>query len=97
MFEFQTLVCELFGMEVANDSMYDGATALAEGVQMAARILKRPQIAVARNIFPHYKRVLDTYCWASGIEVIEVPYMEDGRCDRAAIPVSSFRARTRLE
>ena len=86
MFEFQTLVCELFGMEVANDSMYDGATALAEGARMAARILKRPQIAVARNIFPQYRRVLDTYCWASGIEIVEVPYMQDGRCDRAAIP-----------
>ena len=86
MFEFQTLVCELFSMEVANDSMYDGATALAEGARMATRILKRPQIAVARNIFPQYRRVLETYCWASGIEIVEVPYMEDGRCDRAAIP-----------
>jgi glycine dehydrogenase subunit 1 len=89
MFEFQTLVCELTGMEVANDSMYDGATALAEGVRMAVQITKQPRIAVARSLFPQYRRVLDTYCWASGIEVVEVPYTEDGRCDISDLPAGT--------
>lgn len=85
MFEFQTLVCELTGMEVANASMYDGATALAEGVLMAERIVEKKRIAIARSLFPHYRRVVDTYCWAAGIEIVELPITPDGRCDRAAI------------
>ncbi len=86
MFEFQTLVCELTGMEVANASMYDGATALAEGVLMADRIVGKQRIAVSRALFPHYRRVLDTYCWAAGIEVVELPITKDGQGDTAAIP-----------
>ncbi len=86
MFEFQTMVCELFGMEVANASMYDGATALAEAVLMAERIVGRGRIGVARSLFPHYRRVIDTYTWAAGIEVTEIPYLPDGRIDRDAIP-----------
>lgn len=81
MFEFQTLVCELMGMEIANDSLYDGASAAAEAALMAVRLRDRPQIAVARSLFPQTRRVIDTYCWAAGIEVVEVPYGRDGRCD----------------
>ncbi len=86
MFEFQTLVCELTGMEVANASMYDGATALAEGVLMADRIVGKQRIALSSALFPHYRRVLDTYCWAAGIEVVELPITKDGQGDTAAIP-----------
>jgi len=86
MFEFQTLICELMGMEVANASMYDGATALAEGVLMAERIIGTRRIAVARSLFPHYRRVVDTYCWAAGIEVVELPLDENGRVNTTAIP-----------
>ncbi len=86
MFEFQTLVCELVGMEVANASLYDGATSVAEAALMAARTVGERRIAVARSLFSHFRRVLDTYSQAAGIEVVEVPYTVAGRLDRAAIP-----------
>ena len=86
MFEFQTMVCELFGMEVANASMYDGGTALAEAALMAERVVGAGKIGIARTVFPHHRRVVDTYTWAAGIDVVEVPYTADGRIDRAAIP-----------
>jgi glycine dehydrogenase subunit 1 len=80
MFEFQTLVCELTGMEIANASMYDGATALAEAVLMADRIRKRRRVAVAANLLPQFRRVLTTYAWAAGIELVDVPFDASGRC-----------------
>jgi len=86
MFEFQTLVCELYGMEVANASMYDGATALAEAALMAERINRRGRIAVARTIFPHYRRVLETYCWPAGISLVDLPYSRTGRFDPVDVP-----------
>jgi glycine dehydrogenase subunit 1 len=85
MFEFQTLICELTGMEIANSSMYDGGTALAEAAMMAVRISGKKRIAVSRALFSNYRRVLDTYCWASGIEIIEIP-IEKGRSDLSDIP-----------
>ena len=92
MFEFQTLVCELTGMEIANASMYDGATALAEAVLMADRIRKQRRVAVAGNVLPQFRRVLDTYAWAAGIELLDVPFASSGRCawDRAPDDVSAL-------
>ena len=86
MFEFQTFVCELTGMEIANASMYDGATALAEAVLMAERIRKKAAVAVPHSLFPHLRQVLDTYCWATGIEIYEIPYEEDGTVELASLP-----------
>ena len=86
MFEFQTLICELTGMEVANASMYDGATALAEAIFMAERIVKRGKVAVPRTLHPGHRRVVETYCWASGIEVVEVPTLPSGRIDVSDLP-----------
>jgi len=86
MFEFQTLVCELTGMDVANASMYDGATALAEGVLMAKRIRREGIVAVSKALHPNVRRVLDTYCWAADIETVEIPYTESGRIDHDALP-----------
>ena len=80
MFEFQTLICELTGMEVANASMYDGATSLAEAALMADRIRKTGCVAVARSLHTNVRRVLDTYCWAAGIEIRELDYDSAGRC-----------------
>ena len=80
MFEFQTLICELTGMEVANASMYDGATSLAEAALMADRIRKTGCVAVARSLHTNVRRVLDTYCWAAGVEVRELDYDGAGRC-----------------
>jgi glycine dehydrogenase subunit 1 len=86
MFEFQTLVCELTGMEIANASMYDGATALAEAVLMADRIRKQHRVAVAANLLPQYRRVLDTYAWAAGVQLLDVPFDASGRCAGQELP-----------
>lgn len=72
-YEFQTMVAELYGVEVANASMYDGATAIAEAVIMATSITKRNVAYVAGVLHPHYRQVIDTYCWSMGIEVRELP------------------------
>lgn len=72
-YEFQSMVAELFGMEVANASMYDGATAMAEGALIAvSSSRKRQKVVVAGTVHPAYRRVLRTYVESSGIEVVEV-------------------------
>lgn len=86
MFEFQTLVCELTAMEIANASMYDGATALAEAVLMAERIRNKGTVAVSRSLFAPLRRVLDTYCWAADIQIVELGYLPDGTVDLHALP-----------
>ena len=68
-FEFQTFICRLTGMDVANASMYDGATALAEAVLMSVHVSGKKAVAAADTLHPHYRAVLDTYCGANGIEV----------------------------
>src|SRR6188474_2877708 len=60
-FEFQTLVCQLTGMEVANASMYDGSTAMAEAYLMAQRVTRRNKIVVANTVHPEYREVAATY------------------------------------
>jgi glycine dehydrogenase subunit 1 len=72
-YEFQTLTCELTGLEVASASHYDGATATAEAALMACRLTGRDRVAVSRAVDPQVRRVLATYCSGPGIEVIEVP------------------------
>jgi glycine dehydrogenase subunit 1 len=86
MFEFQTLVCELTGMEIANASMYDGATALAEAVLMAERIRPRRRVVVAASLFPHLRRVLGTYSWAAGIELLPVGFAPSGQGRWGEVP-----------
>ena len=68
-FEFQTLVCQLTGLEVANASMYDGSTALAEAVLMAERITKRSKVVAAKSIHPQYLEVVGTYVQHAGIDL----------------------------
>lgn len=80
-FEFQTHVCELYGMEVANASLYDGASALVEAVNLACRTTKRDRIVLAGTIHPHYVEVVKTYTSGLGIEVSVVPWGEDGVLD----------------
>lgn len=80
-FEYQTLICRLLGMEVANASMYDGASALAEGLLMATRINKKKKVAISRLIHPYYREVVKTYLWPTGYELVEIPYLENGRTD----------------
>ncbi|MGH9930061.1 MAG: aminomethyl-transferring glycine dehydrogenase subunit GcvPA, partial [Pyrinomonadaceae bacterium] len=76
-FEFQTLVCQLTGMEVANASMYDGSTALAEAVLMAERVTKRSKVVACGAIHPEYLEVITTYVQHAGIELLQTPIDSD--------------------
>src|SRR5947207_6932008 len=78
-FEFQTMICELTGMEVANASMYDGSTATTEAVMMAVRLTGRRSVAVAGNVHPEYREVLATYAFQQGLQLAAVSYEESGR------------------
>ncbi len=69
-YEFQSMVSELFGVDLANASMYDGATSMAEAAIMAHGITGRSKLAVSRAVHPHYRQVLDTYSWSVGLEVL---------------------------
>ena len=73
-FEFQTLVCQLTGMDVANASMYDGSTALAEAVLMAERVTKRSKVIACGAVHPEYLEVCKTYVQHAGIELQHVDY-----------------------
>ncbi len=84
-FEFQTLMCELTGQQVANASMYDGSTATAEAVLMAERLTRRRRFLVARSVHPEYRQVLATYGRNLGHEVIEVGFTASGQVDIAAL------------
>lgn len=79
-FEFQTMVCELTGMEISNASMYDGATALAEAAAMACQHTGRDEVLIANTVHPESRDVLKTYAGFKGIKVIEIGY-ENGRID----------------
>jgi len=82
-FEFQTLICQLTGQEIANASMYDGSTALAEAALMAQRLTRRSRIVVARSIHPEYRQVLETYARNTGLEVVSLNYTATGQVDAA--------------
>jgi glycine dehydrogenase subunit 1 len=83
-FEFQTLVCQLTGMEVANASMYDGSTALAEAVLMAERVTKRSKVVACGAIHPEYLEVISTYVQHAGIDLQHAP--TDSETGRASDP-----------
>src|SRR5258706_4292289 len=68
-FEFQTLVCQLTGMDIANASMYDGSTAMAEAVLMAERVTRRSKVVASAAIHPQYLEVAHTYVQHAGIEL----------------------------
>jgi glycine dehydrogenase subunit 1 len=80
-FEYQTLVCQLTGMEIANASLYEGASAAAEAVLMAARLKGRPKILVAGSLHPQYREVIRTYVKNLAIQVDEVGYNERGQVE----------------
>lgn len=78
-FEFQTMICELTGMEVANASMYDGSTAAAEAAMMAVRVTGRSSVVIAKSVHPEYREVLATYAQNQGMLLAAVGYAETGR------------------
>ncbi len=83
-FEYQTLVARLCKLPVANASLYDGATSLAEAVLMAMRVTKRRRVAVSRAVHPHWRQVLATYLAPlNEVELLELPLSADGRTDLA--------------
>jgi len=84
-FEFQTLMCQLTGQEVANASMYDGSTATTEAVLMAERLTGRTRVLVARSVHPEYREVLWTYAKNSGLHVEEISYTTAGTLDAKAL------------
>ena len=85
-FEFQTMIAELTGMDVANASMYDGSTGAAEAVMMAVRLTGRHKAVVAATVHPEYREVLATYAKHQGLPSNLVTYnKETGRIDLAAL------------
>ena len=69
MYEFQTMISRLTGMDISNATVYDGGTACAEAILMAKRITKKSKALVSENLNPEYKKVIDTYAWANEIQV----------------------------
>ncbi len=84
-YEFQTMVCELTGMDVANASMYDGASATAEAALMSLAVTRRNRLLVAEPFHPHYLAVLRTYLVGSGTDVVVIEAGDDGRIDARAV------------
>ncbi len=80
-YEFQTMICLLTGMEVANASMYDGASALAEAVVMSNRVNRRTEFLVSRGVHPEYRKVAQTYTSRSDFNLKEIPFDEKGKTD----------------
>jgi glycine dehydrogenase subunit 1 len=84
-YEFQTMICELTGMDVANASMYDGPSAAAESAVMSRAVTRRGRVLAARTVHPHYRKVTDTYLRGLGGELELVPAGPDGLVDLEAL------------
>jgi glycine dehydrogenase subunit 1 len=87
-FEFQTLIAELTGQEVANASMWDGSTATTEAVLMAERLTRRRRVRVARSVHPEYRQVLATYARNIDLQIDEIGYTPSGQIDLTALSSS---------
>ncbi len=84
-YEYQTLSARLLGMEVSNASMYDGASALAEALLMAIRITRKRRVALSCLVHPHFRKVVKTYLGPTDYEIVELPYLPDGRTDLSSL------------
>ena len=80
-FEFQTMIAMLTGMDVVNASMYDGASALAEAVLMAHRINKKSEYLIASSVHPEYRQTVETYLRGANHQLVNVPYDSTGKTD----------------
>lgn len=84
-FEYQSLISELTGMDIANASHYDGATSFAESCLMCLRKTDRKNVLIAKALHPDYRKVLKTYLEGTEFEVLEIPFDETGRLDQRAL------------
>ncbi|MBV9737630.1 MAG: aminomethyl-transferring glycine dehydrogenase subunit GcvPA [Candidatus Eremiobacteraeota bacterium] len=84
-YEWQTYICLLTGLDIADASVYDGATALAEGAIMALAATNRKKILVSRAVHPNYRAVLKTYCDGLDVAIDEVPLLPGGMTDPQAL------------
>ena len=89
MYEFQTMICRLTGMDVSNATVYDGATACAEAILMAVRISKKNKVLVSNKLNPEYINVIKTYCWAGNIEVRMFDEIAGNTSDYACVMVQN--------
>lgn len=85
MYEYQSMICMLTGMDVANASVYDGGSACAEAISMACRITKKHQVLVSNNLNPEYKEVIKTYTWGAGTDVEWFDNIPDNTGDYACV------------
>jgi glycine dehydrogenase subunit 1 len=91
-FEFQTMICQLTGMEVANASLYDGSTAVAEAVLMANRVTRRTKFIFADTVHPQYREVASAYVKNLGLTIETAPHTETGTLDLSALKVDKETA-----
>src|SRR4030095_8596880 len=84
-FEFQTLMCQLTGLEVSNASMYDGSTALTEAILMAARVGQRNRFLFASSVHPEYRAVVNTYARHQDLKLTDIEAIEDGTVSIASL------------
>lgn len=91
-FEFQTMICQLTGMEVANASMYDGSTALAEAVLMATRVTRRDRFIIADSVHPQYREVVSAYTRNLGLKIDLVECSRTGPLDLSSVRVDKDTA-----
>lgn len=89
MYEFQSMICRLTGMDVSNASVYDAATACAEALSMAVRLKKKNKVLVSSNFNPEYKEVIKTYMWAANIEVEWFENLPENVSDYSAVLVQN--------
>jgi len=80
-YEYQTMIARLTGMDIANASLYDGASAMAEAAVLCGKLSGRNKILIARSVHPEYRRVVQTYAWANGYTVREIPFAANGQTD----------------
>lgn len=91
-FEFQTMICQLTGMEVANASLYDGSTAVAEAVLMAHRVTRRNRFIIAGTLHPHYREVISAYTKNLGLKIDLAAHSEAGTLDAGSLGLDDSTA-----
>ena len=89
MYEYQSMICMLTGMDVANASVYDGGSACAEAISMACRISKKQKALISNKLNPEYKEVIKTYTWGSGVEIEWFDELSKDASDYACVLVQN--------